>query len=517
MRNIRVAALLIAMMMTGAISTQGQSIFLNGGSVFNDVGDLAVSRANYTALQVGARTWMTNRFQVQGAITLLTEPSAEIGLQFRPLGSDKKFSPYLYTGFAYLFATEDYRSAVPIGVGGEFRIDQKWGVQAGVARVSSLAKDNAGYAQTITGYSPSMGITYRVGKKDFRPERDRVRNPLESSAVAENSDKNSRKERKQAEAAKREDPKPRVSSRVSTGVAENGALIGEEMTLIPDGMFIMGLADEDPLSLQTAGFKRITVSSVLIDRFEVSNAEYREWLGNLPAGERESMLPDTTIWDDAGFRFSWNSYFRGPRYQNHPVVGLTFDQAKAYCDAQNKRLPTEAEWEYASRSGREGGIYPWDGYEARNLDGEYMANYNNGRAGYAADGYAFTSPVNAYYPNEWGLYNMSGNVAEWVEDAYSATYLILSDFNPYHIDEAETRHVVRGGSWASDEFYIGVGVRDAQEKDQPSPYVGCRCALDISEDDEMEMRRANGEVVESNASEAAAEESSSESTEEQDQ
>jgi formylglycine-generating enzyme required for sulfatase activity len=277
------------------------------------------------------------------------------------------------------------------------------------------------------------------------------------------------------------------------------AYIDKDMTIVPDGMFIMGLADEDPLSLQTAGFKRITVTGFGIDRQEISNAEYSAFLDSLSGPEREAMLPDSSVWQDAGFRFSWSSYFRGSRYQNYPMVAITYDQVTAYCAAKGKRIPTEAEWEYAARSGREGGIFPWEGFEARNARGEYMANYNNGRAGYAADGFAFTAPTDSYAPNEWGLYNMSGNVAEWVEDAYSATYLILSDFNPYHIDEAETRRVVRGGSWASDEFYIGVGVRDAQPMDMASPYVGGRCAVDISDDLFITRPRPTGaEDVEQN-------------------
>ncbi|MDX1741727.1 MAG: SUMF1/EgtB/PvdO family nonheme iron enzyme, partial [Rhodothermales bacterium] len=113
--------------------------------------------------------------------------------------------------------------------------------------------------------------------------------------------------------------------------------------------------------------------------------------------------------------------------------------------------------------------------------GTYLANYNNGRAGYAADGYAFTAPVDAYQPNGWGFYNMSGNVAEWVEDAYSPTYSVLSDFNPIHEDDAEDLRVVRGGSWASDAFYIGLGVRDAQPRDEASPFVGARCAQDVAD------------------------------------
>jgi len=258
--------------------------------------------------------------------------------------------------------------------------------------------------------------------------------------------------------------------------------LGEEtMVTMPDGMFIMGLADEDPLSMQTAGFKRVTVGSFKLDRFEVTNRDYLEFLGGLSGEARAAMAPDSTAWERAGFRFGWSSYFRGDAFALHPVIALTQPQAAAYCAFQGKRLPTEAEWEYAARAGRAGGIYPWIGHEPRDAAGIYLANYNNGRSGYAADGYAFTAPVDAYQPNPWGLFNMSGNVAEWTEDAFTPTYSVLSDFNPFHADEEEPLRVHRGGSWGSDEFYIGVGVRDAQPMDEASPYVGCRCAADLAD------------------------------------
>ena len=113
-----------------------------------------------------------------------------------------------------------------------------------------------------------------------------------------------------------------------------------------------------------------------------------------------------------------------------------------------------------------------------------MANHNPGRGGYAADGYAFTAPVDALPPSRWGLYNMSGNIAEWIQDTFHPSYATLSDFNPVHLDPNETLRVVRGGSWASDAFYIGVGVRDAQPGNEASPYVGFRCVMDVTQANE---------------------------------
>ena len=171
----------------------------------------------------------------------------------------------------------------------------------------------------------------------------------------------------------------------------------------------------------------------------------------------------------------------GGRRSCHPVVGVTYDQAQAYCAFYGKRLPTEAEWEYTARAGQVGDVYPWPGLETRDEDGNFLANYNPGRGGYAADGYAFTAPVDAYPPSRWNLHTMSGNVAEWCQDTFHPSYTTLTDFNPLHSDPNEPRHIVRGGSWASDAFYIGVGARDVQPADEASPYVGFRCVMDLTE------------------------------------
>ena len=112
---------------------------------------------------------------------------------------------------------------------------------------------------------------------------------------------------------------------------------------------------------------------------------------------------------------------------------------------------------------------PWDGFDTRTRDGRYLANYNPARGGYAADGFAFTSPVDAFPSNDWGLYGMTGNVAEWVRDAYTPSYDDIADFNPYHKDEEEPRRIVRGGSWTSSAFYIGVAARDDGNRWPPGP------------------------------------------------
>ena len=269
-----------------------------------------------------------------------------------------------------------------------------------------------------------------------------------------------------------------------------------DMVRLPDGTFIMGLTDEDPFDMQTSGRRRVTVSAFYIDRFEVTNAEYREYLQSLSQGEREDALPDSTAWTSSASRADWSTYFYGSNYDEYPVVSVTWDEAKDYCDNENKRLPSEAEWEYAARAGRVGGVYPWSGFSPRDAFGRYLANFNPGRQGQAADGYAFTSPVGSFPPSRWGIHDVAGNVAEWVEDTYSESYANLSDLDPVYRgteDSEETRKVVRGGAWDSNAFRIGVGYRDMQEADQPSPRVGFRCAADVSQVEGTQRRFTNPE------------------------
>ncbi|MEM8599334.1 MAG: SUMF1/EgtB/PvdO family nonheme iron enzyme [Bacteroidota bacterium] len=263
------------------------------------------------------------------------------------------------------------------------------------------------------------------------------------------------------------------------GIQPAGVSQAGDMVLVPDGTYTMGLFEEDPLGLQTQGFKRVTVSSFFIDKFEVTNMQFRQWLQSLAPSAREAMTPDSMAWQEAGGRANFQSYFLGQAYNDYPVVAVTWDQANAYCQAQGKRLPTEAEWEYVARSGVSGGIYPWPGQSPQAPNGGYYANYNPGRAGYAADGYAFTAPVGAFPSSPWGIFNMSGNVAEWTLDAYNPTYSVLADFNPRWVDDRESRRIVRGGSWAAEDFYIGVGVREAFDMNDANIYTGFRCSKDL--------------------------------------
>jgi formylglycine-generating enzyme required for sulfatase activity len=266
----------------------------------------------------------------------------------------------------------------------------------------------------------------------------------------------------------------------------------ERRVRLPDGTFIMGLTDVDSLDLQEAGRRKIAVSSFSVDRHEVTNAEYRTFLDSLSREARKQRRPDSTVWADVPIDVPWHTYFYGKEWSDHPVVGVTWADARVYCRAAGKRLPTEAEWEYAARGGRIGGVYPWTGLSPRDDQGQYRANFAPRDTARSADGHAFTAPVGTYPANPWDLYDVSGNVAEWVRDAYAPNYSVYEPRSesegsrgsrdpirdPVYEDSTAALRVVRGGSWASNAFEIGVGVRTAQAKDQASARIGFRCAAD---------------------------------------
>lgn len=166
------------------------------------------------------------------------------------------------------------------------------------------------------------------------------------------------------------------------------------------------------------------------------------------------IYPDTTVWIK-DFAYSYNEpmhndYFWHQAYDDYPVVGVTWKQAKAFCawrtlyknayiKAKKKgrnqinsfRLPTEAEWEYAARGGLESGTFPWGGPYAKNDRGCFLANFKPNRGDYAADGALYTVEAKSYEPNDYNLYNMSGNVAEWTNSSYDASsYEYVSTMNP---------------------------------------------------------------------------------------
>ena len=218
-----------------------------------------------------------------------------------------------------------------------------------------------------------------------------------------------------------------------------------------------------------------------------------------------NIYPDVFCWI-RDFTYSYNEpmtrqYFDHPAFDDYPVVGVNWNQAKAFCHwrtliwNQNRdndnplmedfRLPTETEWEYAARGGHDLAPYPWGGYYVRNAKGCLLANFKPGRGNYAEDGGMHTVPVGSYFPNDFGLYDMAGNVAEWTETAYFPnSYSHIHDLNPDTKYDAKAddpaafkRKVIRGGSWKDVYYYLQTGTRDYEFQDSTKSYIGFRCAL----------------------------------------
>ena len=216
------------------------------------------------------------------------------------------------------------------------------------------------------------------------------------------------------------------------------------------------------------------------------------------------VYPDTLVWL-SDFSYAANepmveSYFSHPAYRNYPVVGVTWRQARAftvwrtrYNEAYKEsrglpprgryELPTEAEFEYAARGGRVGTDYPWGGPYIKNAKGCLMANFKPGRGNYADDGGAYTVNVRSYFPNDYGLYNMAGNVAEWTASAFDeSASTFVHDLAPSFDYEAKAsdppvlkRKVVRGGSWKDVGYFLQNSTRTYEYQDTAKSYIGFRC------------------------------------------
>jgi len=216
--------------------------------------------------------------------------------------------------------------------------------------------------------------------------------------------------------------------------------------------------------------------------------------------EEVEIYPDTTVWI-RDFAYSYNEpmhndYFWHDAYSDYPVVGVSWQQAKAFCEwrtlwhnqarkergkhfVSRYRLPSEAQWEYAARGGLQAATFPWGGPYAKNDRGCFMANFKPLRGDYAADQALYTVEADAYEPNDFNLYNMAGNVSEWVDSSYDpGSYEYASTINPSVNDPNNKRKVVRGGSWKDVAYFLQVSSRDYEYADSARSYIGFRTVQD---------------------------------------
>jgi formylglycine-generating enzyme required for sulfatase activity len=262
------------------------------------------------------------------------------------------------------------------------------------------------------------------------------------------------------------------------------------LAYIPKGSFNYGASDQDapadPFS-ETVRSRTVTVDAFYMSTHEVSNGEYLLFVLDLKEHDTalyRSMLPDTLVWRE---KLSYNEpyveyYFRHPAYRNYPVVGVTHEQAEQYCkwltgrygrEEKRKfktavfRLPSTEQWTYAATGGIQLSPFPWGGPYMQNKKGEWLANFSiisqnsigrvtlpvknvfgniedreiliagsagsrPGIPGKLNDAADITVPVLSYYPNDWGLYNMAGNVEEYVAQ----------------------KGITKGGSWKDTGYYL---------------------------------------------------------------
>jgi len=331
---------------------------------------------------------------------------------------------------------------------------------------------------------------------------------------------------------------------------------GPGLVFIEGGRTTLGSAEEDIAMTRDNIERTVTVASFFMDEAEVANIHWLEYLHSMrdsAAAIYEAALPDTTVWArELSFNDPYvNYYLRYPGFRYYPVVGVSWRQAQDFCtwrtqvvnktlaaeygeeigeDVEggatpsiesgavlpNYRLPTEAEWEYAAmaligtsldeeENQTNKRLYPWDGHQMRNPYGknmgQFLANFKRGRGDYAGiagslnDGAMITEYIYAYPPNDFGLYNMAGNVNEWVQDVYRPlSFQDVEDLNPVRrngvLDDSSlydvggfqslitnTVRVYKGGSWRDVAYWLSPGTRRFMEQDSATSTIGFRCAM----------------------------------------
>ncbi len=302
---------------------------------------------------------------------------------------------------------------------------------------------------------------------------------------------------------------------------------GKNMVWIPGGTFMMGSNDHYP---EEAPAHNVAVDGFWMDQYEVTNADFRRFVkatGYVTVAERplnpdeypgvppELLVPGSLVFQKTPYPVdlhdyrSWWTYVPGASWHHpegpgstldgrdrHPVVHVAFEDAVAYASWAGKELPTEAEWERAARGGLDGAVYAWGNEFAPR--GRLMANTWQGEFPWQnlrSDGYEGTSPVGAFAPNSFGLYDVTGNVWEWTIDWYTPRHSgesatpCCAPLNPRVTDPEASydpatpriripRKVIKGGSHLCAPNYClryRPAARSPQMVDSATSHLGFRC------------------------------------------
>lgn len=277
---------------------------------------------------------------------------------------------------------------------------------------------------------------------------------------------------------------------------------------LPGGFFRMGTDDGEGFPTDGEGPARmVEISPYRISAYAVTNAQFQTFVqasGYVTEAERYGwsfVFHQFVSAEALQYRMgavqeaSWWLAIEGADWRrpegpdstiedrmNHPVVHISWHDAIAFCNWSGTRLPTEAEWEYAARGGLEGKRYPWG--DLLHSDGNHMCNIWQGKfpvKNHGSDGYTGTAPVDAFEPNGYGLFNVSGNVWEWCADWFSPHYhQLTSAINPVFMTETEKKSM-RGGSYLCHRSYCNryrVAARNGNTPDSSSGHTSFRVAID---------------------------------------
>jgi formylglycine-generating enzyme len=250
--------------------------------------------------------------------------------------------------------------------------------------------------------------------------------------------------------------------------------MGTDESEIPKLMQDFGMKHRDVFSPEVPRH-RVKISSFYLDKYEVTNAQFKQFILTHPQWQKDKI---PTALHNGKYLADWNGsdYLVGK--DNFPVVNVSWFAAVAYCQAQGMRVPTEAEWEYAARGGLSGKAFPW---------GDEMPDKS--RANYSASSFGHAVAVGSYPPNGYGLYDMAGNVWEYLADEwqnYPATSAVQTDpvagddvFTTDSDLNVTTRRVIRGGSWGGSPINLRVTYRDSHPPTGAGDHVGFRCAASV--------------------------------------
>jgi len=288
------------------------------------------------------------------------------------------------------------------------------------------------------------------------------------------------------------------------------------MVRLDGGTFRMGTDSDVGFPQDGEGpVREVTVDPIYVDRFAVTNAEFLAFVRetgyttdaerfgwsfvfadfcNETDRDRIRQHVDAAPWWVAVEGANWlhpdgpsESILDDRDLLKHPVTHVSWRDAAAYADWAGKRLPTEAEWEYAARGGHDQRRFPWG--DDLTPDGEHRCNVWQGafpERNTGADGYVQTAPVDAFEPNDYGLYNVVGNVWEWCADWFSPDYHTTDDYDPVDPTgpESGTSRVMRGGSHLCHRSWCNryrLGARSKNTPDSSTGNIGFRCVVDAAE------------------------------------